>query len=144
MAIVYQKSFSGSLDSNGAQKAMPLPALTKGTAYTFTLGSNTSWQSYWNNPSSLYLTYETPYNYSGSYAGQPKNASGSFSFPVTNQKFVPASLINDDYKWSVNGGFDGDNLQNPHVIFTPAVDVAISESFVRVVGQLEFAITISD
>ena len=144
MAIVYQQSFSASLDDNGAQKAMPLPALTKGTAYTFTLGANVTWQSYWDNPSSLYLTYETPYNYSGSYAGQPKNASGSFSFPVTNQKFVPASLINDDYKWSVNGGFDGDNLQNPHVIFTPAVDVAISESFVRVVGQLEFAITISD
>lgn len=144
MAIVYQESFSASLDDNLAQKAMPLPALTKGTAYTFTLGANVTWQSYWDNPSSLYLTYETPYNYSGSYAGQPKNASGSFSFPVTNQKFVPASLINDDYKWSVNGGFDGDNLQNPHVIFTPAVDVAISESFVRVVGQLEFAITISD
>ena len=144
MAIVYQESFSASLDDNLAQKAMPLPALTKGTAYTFTLGANVTWQSYWDNPSSLYLTYETPYNYSGSYAGQPKNASGSFSFPVTNQKFVPASLINDDYKWSVNGGFDGDNLQNPHVIFTPAVDVAISESFVRVVGELDFAITISD
>ena len=144
MAIVYQESFSASLDDNLAQKAMPLPALTKGTAYTFTLGANVTWQSYWDNPSSLYLTYETPYNYSGSYAGQPKNASGSFSFPVTNQKFVTASLINDDYKWSVNGGFDGDNLQNPHVIFTPAVDVAISESFVRVVGELDFAITISD
>ena len=144
MAIVYQKSFSGSLDSNGAQKAMPLPALTKGTAYTFTLGSNTSWQSYWTNPSSLYLTYETPSNGTGSYAGQPKNASGSFAFSGTNQKLVTTSLINDDYKWSVNGGFDGDTLQNPHVIFTPAVDVAISESFVRVVGQLEFTITISD
>ena len=144
MAIVYQQSFSASLDDNGAQKAMPLPALTKGTAYTFTLGANVTWQSYWDNPSSLYLTYETPYNYSGSYAGQPKNASGSFSFPATNQKFVTASLINDDYKWSVNGAFDDDNLQNPHIIFTPAVDVAISESFVRVVGELDFAITISD
>ena len=144
MAIVYQKSFSGSLDSNGAQKAMPLPALTKGTPYTFTLGSNSSWQSYWDNPSSLYLTYETPYNYSGSYAGQPKNASGSFAFSNVNQKFVTASLQNDDYKWSVNGGFDGDNLQNPHVIFTPAVDVAVSGSFVRVVGELDFLITISD
>ena len=144
MAIVYQESFSASLDDNGAQKAMPLPALTKGTAYTFTLGANVTWQSYWDNPSSLYLTYETPYNYSGSYAGQPKNASGSFSFPATNQKFVTASLINDDYKWSVNGAFDDDNLQNPHIIFTPAVDVAISESFVRVVGELDFAITISD
>ena len=143
MATIYEQSFSASLDDNGAQKAMPLPALTKGIPYTFTLGFN-GWETYWNNPSGFYVTYETPYNYSGSYAGQPKNASGSFSFPVTNQKFVPASLINDDYKWSVNGGFDGDNLQNPHVIFTPAVDVAISESFVRVVGQLEFAITISD
>jgi len=144
MAIVYQESFSASLDDNLAQKAMPLPALTKGTAYTFTLGANVTWQSYWDNPSSLYLTYETPYNYSGSYAGQPKNASGSFSFPATNQKFVTASLINDDYKWSVNGAFDDDNLQNPHIIFTPAVDVAISESFVGVGGELDFAITISD
>ena len=144
MAIVYQQSFSASLDDNGAQKAMPLPALTKGTAYTFTLGANVTWQPYWNNPSSLYLTYETPYNYSGSYAGQPKNASGSFSFPATNQKFVTASLINDDYKWSVNGAFDDDNLQNPHIIFTPEVEVALSESFVRVVGELDFAITISD
>ena len=41
---------------------------------------------------SLYLTYETPYNYSGSYAGQPKNASGSFAFSNVNQKFVTASL----------------------------------------------------
>ena len=144
MAIVYQESFSASLDDNGAQKAMPLPALTKGTAYTFTLGADVSWQSYWDNPSSLYLTYETPYNYSGSYAGQPKNASGSFSFPATNQKFVTASLINDDYKWSVNGAFDDDNLQNPSIIFTPEVDVALSESFVRVVGELDFSITISD
>ena len=144
MAIVYQKSFSGSLDSNGAQKAMPLPALTKGTAYTFTLGSNTSWQSYWDNPSSLYLTYETPHNYSGSYAGQPKNASGSFAFSNVNQKFVTASLQNDDYKWSVNGAFDDDNLQNPSIVFTPDVNVALSESFVRVVGELDFLITISD
>ena len=144
MAIVYQKSFSGSLDSNGAQKAMPLPALTKGTAYTFTLGSNTSWQSYWTNPSSLYLTYETPSNGTGSYAGQPKNASGSFSFSGTNQKFITSSLINDDYKWSVNGSFDGDNLQNPSITFTPDVNVALSESFVRVVGELDFLITISD
>ena len=144
MAIVYQKSFSGSLDSNGAQKAMPLPALTKGTAYTFTLGSNTSWQSYWNNPSSLYLTYETPYNYSGSYAGQPKNASGSFSFPVTNQKFVPASLINDDYKWSVNGAFGAGYLQNASITFTPEVDVAISESFLRVIGENDFIISIDN
>ena len=144
MAIVYQKSFSGSLDSNGAQKAMPLPALTKGTAYTFTLGANTSWQSYWTNPSSLYLTYETPSNGTGSYAGQPKNASGSFAFSGTNQKFVTTSLINDDYKWSVNGAFDGDNLQNPSITFTPDVNVTISESFVRVVGELDFLITISD
>jgi len=144
MAIVYQKSFSGSLDSNGAQKAMPLPALTKGTAYTFTLGANTSWQSYWTNPSSLYLTYETPSNGTGSYAGQPKNASGSFAFSGTNQKFVTTSLINDDYKWSVNGAFDGDNLQNPSITFTPDVNVALSESFVRVVGELDFLITISD
>ena len=144
MAIVYQKSFSGSLDSNGAQKAMPLPALTKGTAYTFTLGANTSWQSYWTNPSSLYLTYETPSNGTGSYAGQPKNASGSFSFSGTNQKFITASLINDDYKWSVNGAFDGDNLQNPSITFTPDVNVTISESFVRVVGELDFLITVSD
>jgi len=144
MAIVYQKSFSGSLDSNGAQKAMPLPALTKGTAYTFTLGANTSWQSYWTNPSSLYLTYETPSNGTGSYAGQPKNASGSFSFSGTNQKFITASLINDDYKWSVNGAFDGDNLQNPSITFTPDVNVTISESFVRVVGELDFIITVSD
>ena len=123
---------------------MPLPALTKGTAYTFTLGSNTSWQSYWTNPSSLYLTYETPSNGTGSYAGQPKNASGSFSFSGTNQKFVTTSLINDDYKWSVNGAFDGDNLQNPSITFTPDVNVALSESFVRVVGELDFLITISD
>ena len=144
MAIVYQKSFSGSLDSNGAQKAMPLPALTKGTAYTFTLGSNTSWQSYWTNPSSLYLTYETPSNGTGSYAGQPKNASGSFAFSNVNQKFVTASLQNDDYKWSVNGAFDDDSLQNPSIVFTPDVNVALSESFVRVVGELDFLITISD
>ena len=144
MAIVYQKSFSGSLDSNGAQKAMPLPALTKGTAYTFTLGSNTSWQSYWTNPSSLYLTYETPSNGTGSYAGQPKNASGSFSFSGTNQKLVTSSLINDDYKWSVNGAFDDGNNQNPSITFTPEVDVALSESFLRVVGELDFSMFVSD
>tara|TARA_B110000438_G_scaffold73404_1_gene73504 strand:+ start:93 stop:524 length:432 start_codon:yes stop_codon:yes gene_type:complete len=143
MAQIYEQSFSASLDDNGAQKAMPLPALTKGTAYTFTVGFN-SWQSYWDNPSNIYITYETPYNYSGSYAGQPKNASGSFSFSGTNQKFVTTSLINDDYKWSVNGAFDGDNLQNPSITFTPDVNVALSESFVRVVGELDFLITISD
>ena len=143
MAQIYEQSFSASLDDDGAQKAMPLPALTKGTAYTFTVGFN-SWQSYWDNPSNIYITYETPYNYSGSYAGQPKNASGSFSFSGTNQKLVTSSLINDDYKWSVNGAFDGDNLQNPSITFTPDVNVALSESFVRVVGELDFLITISD
>ena len=143
MAIIYQQSFSSSLDDNGAQKAMPLPALTKGTAYTFTVGFN-SWQSYWDNPSNIYITYETPYNYSGSYAGQPKNASGSFSFSGTNQKLVTSSLINDDYKWSVNGAFDGGNNQNPSITFTPEVDVALSESFLRVVGELDFSMFVSD
>ena len=54
MAQIYEQSFSASLDDNGAQKAMPLPALTKGTAYTFTVGFN-SWQSYWDNPSNIYM-----------------------------------------------------------------------------------------
>lgn len=141
MATIYEQSFSASLDDNGAQKAMPLPALKKGTPYTFTLGFN-GWKTYWDNPSNIYITYETPYNYSGSYAGQPKNASGSFSFPVTNQKFVTASLINDDYKWSVSGAFDAPSLQDPRITFTPDVEVAISESFLRVVGELDFKITV--
>jgi len=143
MAIVYEKSFSASLDDNLAQKAMPLPALTKGTGYTFTVGFS-SWQSYWNNLSSFYITYETPYNYSGSYAGQPKNASGSFAFSSTNQKLYTASLQNDDYKWSVNGAFDAGSNQNPSITFTPDVNVALSESFLRVVGEYDFKITVSD
>ena len=104
MAIVYEKSFSASLDDNLAQKAMPLPALTKGTGYTFTVGFS-SWQSYWNNLS---------------------------------------SLQNDDYKWSVNGAFDADSNQNPSITFTPDVNVALSESFLRVVGEYDFKITVSD
>ena len=91
MAQIYEQSFSASLDDNGAQKAMPLPALTKGTAYTFT-----------------------------------------------------SSLIKDDYKWSVNGAFDDGNNQNPSITFTPEVDVALSESFLRVVGELDFSMFVSD
>lgn len=144
MAIIYQQSFSSSLDDNGAQKAMPLPALNKGITYNFNVGFDSSWRTYWNNPSGFYVTYETPYNYSGSYAGQPKNASGSFVFSAVNQKFNTSSLINDDYKWSVNGAFGSDSLQNPSITFTPDVDVAISESFLRVVGENDFLITIDN
>ena len=144
MAIIYQQSFSASLDDNGAQKAMPLPALNKGITYNFNVGFDGSWRSYWSNHSVFYVVYETPYNYSGSYAGQPKNASGSFEFSAVNQKFNTGSLINDDYKWAVNGAFGADNLQNPSITFTPAVDVAISESFLRVIGENDFIMTIDD
>ena len=144
MTLTYQQSFSASLDDNGAQKAMPLPALTKGITYNFNVGFDSGWRTYWDNPSGFYITYETPYNYSGSYAGQPKNASGSFVFSVVNQKFNTGSLINDDYKWSVNGAFGAGYLQNASITFTPEVDVAISESFLRVIGENDFIISIDN
>ena len=144
MTLTYQQSFSASLDDNGAQKAMPLPALTKGITYNFNVGFDSGWRTYWDNPSGFYITYETPYNYSGSYAGQPKNASGSFAFSATNQKFNTSSLINDDYKWSVNGAFGAGYLQNASITFTPEVDVAISESFLRVIGENDFIISIDN
>ena len=67
MTLTYQQSFSASLDDNGAQKAMPLPALTKGITYNFNVGFDSGWRTSWDNPSGFYITYETPYNYSGSY-----------------------------------------------------------------------------
>ena len=127
--IVYSKSFSGSLNSDGSQMAMPLPALTAGVTYQFNVGMDVSWQSRFTNPLPFYITYETPHNYSGSYAGQPKNASGSFSFPATNQRFTTSSLQNDDYKSSVYGSFNDDSNQNPTVEFTPSLTTVIARAF---------------
>ena len=59
MTLTYQQSFSASLDDNGAQKAMPLPALTKGITYNFNVGFDSGWRTYWDNPSGFYVTYET-------------------------------------------------------------------------------------
>jgi hypothetical protein len=141
--VIYSKSFSGSLDSYGSQKAMPLPALTAGVTYQFNVGLDVSWQSRFTNHLPFYITYVTQPNYSGSYAGQPKNASGTFSFPSSNQRFVTASLVKDDYKFSVYGSFDDDNNQNPTIEFTPSLTTVISESFLRVVGDFDSVVTVA-
>jgi len=144
MAIIYSNSFSGSLTNDGAQKATPLPALTKGQEYIWDVGFNTGWREEWKNQTSIYITYETFRNTQGFYgSGSAKNASGSFAFPAANNVFNTSSLINDNYKWSVNGRVFAASGQIAKIAFTPDVDVAVSESFLRVVGQSDFNVTIA-
>ena len=157
MAIVYNKSFSGSLSNGlegGFQIPMSLPALTAGTAYTFSVGFNTTPpEANFPNTLGFYVTYETQMNNNGTTSGLSdggKYASGSVVFPATNQKFitgsdtVASSLVHTDFNISSYGAFDNTSNQNPNFVFTPLFNVPESGSNIRVVGSNYLQITISD
>lgn len=113
---------------SGAQlrgAGQPIPALTKNTQYTFVMVVPTHLSG------SGYFTVETVKNNTGSYAGQERNASGSYANLVN----IPSgSLIKDDYKSSIVV-----HKTSPVAVsykFTPAVNVAVSSSMLRSTGNI--------
>lgn len=105
------------------REGTPIEALTGGTTYTFTLTNPTS-------VGTAYFTVDTVSNYSGSYAGQPTNAVGTYVG-------FEDSLVESDYKSSVVVGNSG----TASYTFTPTSNIAVSSSLLRATGDV--ALTIS-
>ena len=113
------------------REGTPIEALTSGTTYTFTLTNPT-------NVGTAYFTVDTVSNYSGSYAGQPTNAVGtytSFGGGIIGQG--DSLVVESDYKSSVIIGNSG----TAQYSFTPTSNIAVGSSLLRATGDV--ALTIS-
>lgn len=105
----------------------PIEGLTGGVSYVFTITNTTS-------TGSAYFTVETVKNYSGSNAGAPTNALGSYaSFSDIDQD----TLITSSYISSVVIPGGGGVYQ-----FTPDATVAVSSSMLRGTGGISLEITV--
>ena len=110
---------------NGA--GTPIEELIGGVSYVFSITNTTS-------TGSAYFTVETVKNYSGSYAGQPTNALGSYaSFSDIDQN----TLITSSYISSVVVPGGGGIYQ-----FTPNENIAVSSSMLRGTGGITLEITV--
>ena len=120
-----------SYTSDQLREGTPIEALTGGTTYTFTLTNPT-------NVGTAYFTVDTVSNYSGSYAGQPTNAVGTYvGFTSGIVGKGDGLVIESDYKSSVIVS----NSRTARYTFTPTSNIAVSSSFLRATGGITLSIS---
>jgi hypothetical protein len=104
----------------------PIEALTGGVSYVISISPPTC-------TGSAYFTLETVKNNSGSYAGQPTNALGSYS---SFSDIDESTLITSSYIASVIVPIEGGIFQ-----FTPTSNIDVSSSMIRGTGGISCSIS---
>ena len=107
-------------------KGTPIEELTAGTSYGFVITNS-------NSTGSSYFTVETVRNLSGSYAGQPTNALGTYSDfnGIDNNTLITSSYISSVVVPKGSGRYT----------FTPTGTVDAGSSMLRATGGISLVIS---